>query len=154
MTGRQTGYLKKQHTVYIKLKLKLPWGLKYIYTQKLLFRNLPLVISHQCKLIVLLIFFFFSCLTINIQKGLLILCGFCKCFWTMWLLYRKSGAFNSTHHYNAATRFQSYALNIIFLVVLILLALEISLLTSAQGTEGVSVPSTGDGSLLIPVLLL
>jgi len=37
MTERQTGYLKKQHTVYIKLKLKLPWGLKYIYTQELLF---------------------------------------------------------------------------------------------------------------------
>lgn len=121
MTGRQTGYLKKQQTVYIKLKLKLPWGLKYIYTQELLFKNLSLVISHQCNFIVLVIFFFL-CLTINIQKGLLILCGFCKYFWTMWLLYRKSGAFNLTHHYNAATRFQNYVLNIFFLVVLILLA--------------------------------
>lgn len=121
MTGRQTGYLKKQQTVYIKLKLKLPWGLKYIYTQELLFKNLSLVISHQCNFIVLVIFFF-VCLTINIQKGLLILCGFCKYFWTMWLLYRKSGAFNLTHHYNAATRFQNYVLNIFFLVVLILLA--------------------------------
>lgn len=35
-TGRQTGYLKKQHPVYIKLKLKLPWGLQYIYTQELI----------------------------------------------------------------------------------------------------------------------
>lgn len=78
MTGRETGYLQKQQTVSIKLKLKLPWGLKYIYTQKLLFKNLSLVIPHQCKFIVLLIFFFFLCLTINIQKGLLILCGFWK----------------------------------------------------------------------------
>lgn len=62
MTGRQTGYLKKQHTVYIKLKLKLPWGLKYIYTQELCFfkKYLSLVISHQYKFIVLLIFLFVS----------------------------------------------------------------------------------------------
>lgn len=36
MTGRQTGYLQKQHPVYSKLKLKLPWGLQYIYTQELI----------------------------------------------------------------------------------------------------------------------
>lgn len=151
MTGRQTGYLKKQQTVYIKFKLKLPWGLKYIYTQKLLFKNLSLVISHQCKFIVLLILFFFLCLTTNIQKGLLILCGFCKYFWSMWLLYRKLGAFNTPLQCYEISEFCSKHN---FPGGFVSACLEISLLTSAQGTEAVAVPSTGDGSLLIPVLLL
>lgn len=55
-------------------------GAKVHIHSRTMFFNLSLWISHQFKFTVLLIFLL--CLTINIQKGLLILCGFHKYFWT------------------------------------------------------------------------